>query len=76
MVHFSMFFGVPASVVAIVVGHVTSVILRRIPQGSPRKAPGRVVLTVLLKAALVTGYLAVVMQIYYGVIFFSTNELG
>ena len=73
MAIFSMLFGVPASVVAIVVGHVTLVIFRRIPHSSPRKAPGRVVLTVLLKAALVTGYLAVVMQIYYGVIFFSSN---
>jgi hypothetical protein len=72
----SMFLGVPASVIAIVLGHVTLVILRRIPHRSPRKAPGRVVLTVLLTAALVTGYLAVAMQIYYGVVFFTTNGYG
>ena len=73
---FSMFLGIPASVVAIVVGHVTLVILRRIPHRLGRKAPGRVVLTVLLTAALVTAYLAVAMQIYYWVIFVSTNGNG
>jgi hypothetical protein len=72
----SWFLGLPASVVAIVVGHVTLVILRRIPHRLGRKAPGRVVLTVLLTAALVTAYLAVAMQIYYWVIFLSTNGNG
>lgn len=72
----SMLLGVPASVVAIVVGHVTLVILRRLPQRLGMKAPGRVVLTVLLTAALVTAYFAVAMQIYYGVIFLRTNGYG
>ena len=67
LVFFSMFLGVPASVIAIVVGHVTLLILRRIPHRPEGKAPGRVVLTVLLVASVVTAYLAVAMQIFYGV---------
>jgi hypothetical protein len=67
MVIFSLLLGIPASVVAIVAGHVTLIILRQIPYRPEENAPGRVVLTVLLVAALVTAYLAVAMQIYYWV---------
>lgn len=76
MMLFSMFLGVPAAVVAIVVGHVTLVILRRIPHRSPRTSPRRVALSVLLAAGLVTAYLAVAMQLYYWVIFYRTNGFG
>ena len=71
LVFFSIFLGLPASVIAIVVGHVTLLILRRIPHRPEGKAPGRVVLTVLLVASVVTAYLAVAMQIFYVVLIFN-----
>lgn len=76
MMLFSMFVGVPAAVVAIVVGHVTVVMLRRIPHRSPGTSPRRVALSMLLAAGLVTAYLAVAMQLYYWVIFYRTNGFG
>jgi hypothetical protein len=72
----SMFLGIPASVLAIVMGHVALIIRRRIPQRSANKARGWVVLTVLLVVAVVIAYLAVAMQVYYWVIFNQTNGYG
>jgi hypothetical protein len=76
MMVFSMFCGVPAAVVAIVVGHVTLVMRRRIPQRAAGTSPRRVALRVLLVAGLVTAYLAVAMQLYYWVLFYRTNGYG
>jgi hypothetical protein len=70
-VFFSIFLGLPASVIAIVTGHATLLIRRRIPHRPERKEPGRMVLTVLLVASLVTAYLAVALQIFDLVMIFN-----